>query len=226
MGQLAKICNGEPPGSGLRKYARRQNHTIPVCAQAMHPQRARARNTAPQSSHVAGISRPGYHSGWDDIFAKNSEIGDIAVHRRDFIETIFRGYLERHRTAHAGDIRLVKSLISTPLPLNIDTFLENQGSERHTAVQHGPTGHKVTHKLTRESECLRLYTPCPGRGGACRARRVVRYTWQGLGRTATRQGRLRLRRARHDRRRRRHCPFFWCMLYGELPAILGRRATL
>ena len=59
-------------------------------AQAMHPQRARARNTAPQSSHVAGISRPGYHSGWDDIFAKNSEIGDIAVHRRDFIETIFR----------------------------------------------------------------------------------------------------------------------------------------
>ena len=30
-GQLAKICTGNLTGSGLRKYALRQNHTIPVC---------------------------------------------------------------------------------------------------------------------------------------------------------------------------------------------------
>ena len=29
-GQLAKICTGNLTGSGLRKYALRQNHTIPV----------------------------------------------------------------------------------------------------------------------------------------------------------------------------------------------------
>ena len=27
----AKICSGDLSGSGLRKYALRQNHTIPVC---------------------------------------------------------------------------------------------------------------------------------------------------------------------------------------------------
>ena len=33
----AKICSGHLSGSGLRKYALRQNHTIPLCSRGPRP---------------------------------------------------------------------------------------------------------------------------------------------------------------------------------------------
>ena len=88
---------------------------------------------------------------------------------------------------------------------DISTFLETRDLNDTPPFNRDPRDTKSHANSHAES----LY-PVP-RGGACRDGLSAI-----LGRTATRQGRL--RRARHDRRRRRMC-------LGELPAILGRRAT-